>query len=156
MTPNANQSDVGVLGSVNTDINLVVYWQSDDGGDRAIQIRYYNGGLPVPASSTSTIIHTTNTGGTWAITSYAIGDYVGTGKKDTTLPYELSELLGLEFMAKNVSGVEATTGDINIMHYVIELNNIIVTRGKLNKVKYRAQINYQKFPTIHIGMPYNG
>lgn len=132
----ASTSDVGVLGLTSTDVQLRVTWQSDDGGNRQITLKYYNEGLTTPAYGSTATDTTTVTGGTYKTTSFSFGIST-TSKSNSNLPWTVEELCNLSYVALNSSGTGATSGDINISQVVVILSNIIVSSllKKVNNVR---------------------
>jgi len=122
----ASTGDVGVLGQSSSDCQIFVSWQSNNGGNRQITLKYWNQGIATPAYGGSTSSTTTQTGGTWVSATHNFGTST-TSKNDSNLPWTIEEICNLDFVAANTSGTGATSGDLNIRQFVIILSNIIVS-----------------------------
>lgn len=122
----ASTGDVGVLGQSSSDCQIFVSWQSNNGGNRQITLKYWNQGIATPAYGGSTSSTTTQTGGTWVTATHNFGTST-TSKNDANLPWTIEEICNLDFVAANTSGTGATSGDLNIRQFVIILSNIIVS-----------------------------
>lgn len=118
-------SAVGILGQAASDFQVVVSWQSNNGGDRQITVRGYNEALSSPAYVGSQTDNTTVTGGTWDYTYLNLGN-ITTNKSNPNLPYTIEEVSSFSYSFLNSSGSGAVSGDINIRLIYIELSNIIV------------------------------
>lgn len=143
---------IGLLGGTSTDISFLVFWQSDNGGNRQITLQYYNPSLPTPAYSSITSAGTTTaTGGTFVTRSLQIGGTT-TVKISGDLPWSLEEINNLEFVATNTSGAGATSGAIRIGRAYLTLQNMVLSRI-LPKIG-NPSIRYDKINGIKINVKF--
>jgi len=124
-----------------TDIRLVVLWQtSADGENRSIEIKFYNY-LKSGGSGYTTVLATDvqNSIGSYKFTYYELGT-ITDGKNNNSLPWTWDELIGLQWVITNTSGVKYDSGPINIKNIYLEVNNIVMhsIAAPLQKLK----INY--------------
>lgn len=130
----ASTSDTGILSQTAADIKIAVSWQSDDGGNRRITLKYYN--QEGTSYSSSTNATTTNTGGTWDYDYHEFGDSV-IGKSNADLPYTIEEICSYDYVMANTSSIGATSGDLKIRQMYVEISNIIVMGIPANKNNVR-------------------
>jgi len=110
-----------------SDIELVILWKTTSVGEtRSISIKFYNyiksGGS---GYTTAVGADTQNDNTSYKYTYYQIGN-VTDGKSDTKLPWSWDELLGLQWVIENTSGVAHDSGDVAIKNVYLKVNNIVV------------------------------
>jgi len=100
-----DQTDqLGTLNTGATDIDFQVYYTTSvDGEQRTIELSFYNPIKSGGAGYSSTVTDSHSTLATQQIASYSFGNYTG-AKSNTSLPWDLKEILQLGFTVKNVSG----------------------------------------------------
>lgn len=136
-----SDSEVGLLGITSTDVSLQVQWTTSvDGSNRGLEIGYYNELKPGGAGYSSTsATETHNDADSDKITTFSFGA-VTADQSDTALPWDLREVLGLDFYLKNVSGTYGgtTSGTIKIVNAWLVFDNIIVNNSLTKRLTYRG------------------
>ncbi len=110
-----------------SDIELVILWKTTSVGEtRSISIKFYNyiksGGS---GYTTAVGADTQNDNTSYKYTYYQIGN-VTDGKSDTKLPWSWDELMGLQWVIENTSGVAHDSGDVAIKNIYLKVNNVVM------------------------------
>lgn len=126
---------LGALSPASADCALqVTYQSSSNGSQRTLEIKYYNPIKSGGAGYTTNVVtdSTSLGGGSYKTKNYEFGNDTS-AKSNTTLPWDLKEILQLGFTVKNVSGATggSVSGDIKIMAVSLVLNNISVYNFKI-------------------------
>lgn len=143
-------SSFGTVNIGSTDIQLVVLWRTSVNTEqRTLGLKFYNyiksGGSGYTGTTGS---DNQNNAATYKATYYNIGN-VTDGKSNATLPWTWDELLNLQWVLTNLSGVTggSTSGDIRIKNVYLKVNYVIISsmQGTLTKLQSPVKVKIGKF-----------
>jgi len=124
-----------------TDIELVILWKTTSVGEtRSIEIKFYNDIKSGGAGYTTAVgTDTQNDNTSYKFTYYQFGNFTD-GKSNTILPWSWDELLGLQWVITNTSGVAHDSGDVAIKNIYLKANYIVM--HQITQPLVKLKINY--------------
>jgi len=118
-------SEVGALSSVGLNLRINFRASSDDANNRTYTISFTNN-TQNPAAAGGTTQHVHTTGASFATQEHLFGADT-TGKRDTTLPWTIEEVCGLDYWLRNDDAAAGGSDDIRVSQVYLDIRNIIIS-----------------------------